>query len=63
MITRLVDGVDAVLPYFARYLPQVSTAALVPLLLALFVFPADWISGLILLLTAPLIPFFMVLVG
>ena len=63
LITRLVDGVDAVLPYFARYLPQVSTAALVPLLLALFVFPADWISGLILLLTAPLIPFFMVLVG
>ena len=63
LITRLVDGVDAVLPYFARYLPQVSTAALVPLLLALFVFPADWISGLILLLTAPLIPFFMILVG
>ena len=63
LITRLVDGVDAVLPYFVRYLPQVSTAALVPLLLALFVFPADWISGLILLLTAPLIPFFMVLVG
>ncbi len=63
LITRLVDGVDAVLPYFARYLPQVSTAALVPLLLALFVFPADWISGLILLLTAPLIPFFIVLVG
>ena len=27
LITRLVDGVDAVLPYFARYLPQVSTAA------------------------------------
>ena len=63
LITRLVDGVDAVLPYFVRYLPQVSTAALVPLLLALFVFPADWISGLILLLTAPLIPFFMILVG
>ena len=63
LITRLVDGVDAVLPYFVRYLPQVSTAALVPLLLALFVFPADWISGLILLLTAPLIPFFIVLVG
>ena len=63
LITRLVDGVDAVLPYFVRDLPQVSTAALVPLLLALFVFPADWISGLILLLTAPLIPFFIVLVG
>lgn len=63
LITRLVDGVDALLPYAARYLPQTLTAALVPLLLATAVFPADWISGLILLLTAPLIPLFMTLVG
>ncbi len=62
-ITRLVDGVDALLPYAARYLPQATAAVTVPLLLALFVFPADWISGLALLLTAPLIPVFMVLVG
>lgn len=63
VITRLVDGIDALLPYSARYLPQVATAALVPLLLATFVLPADWISGLVLLATAPLIPVFMVLVG
>lgn len=63
LITRLVDGVDALLPYFARVLPQNASAAIVPLLLALFVFPADWVSGLVLLVTAPLIPVFMVLVG
>lgn len=63
LITRLVDGIDAVLAYFARYLPQLGNAVLVPLLLAIFVFPADWVSGLILLATAPLIPLFMVLVG
>ncbi len=63
LITRLVDGVEQVLPYFARYLPGAATAALVPPILALFVFPADWVSGLVLLLTAPLIPLFMVLVG
>ena len=63
MITQLVDGIDALLPYCARYLPQAATAAIVPLLLALFVFPADWVSGLVLLLTAPLIPVFMVLAG
>ena len=63
LITRLVDGMDAVLAYFARYLPQLGNAVLVPLLLAIFVFPADWVSGLILLATAPLIPLFMVLVG
>lgn len=63
LITRLVDGIDAVLAYFARYLPQAGAAVLVPLLLAIFIFPADWISGLVLVLTAPLIPLFMVLVG
>lgn len=62
-ITRLVDGVDALLPYFARYLPQSTGAVVVPVILLAFVFPADWVSGLILLLTAPLIPVFMVLVG
>ena len=63
LITRLVDGIDAVLAYFSRYLPQLGSAVLVPPLLAIFAFPADWLSGLILLLTAPLIPLFMVLVG
>ena len=63
LITRIVDGIDSVLAYFARYLPQAVAAALIPPVLALCVFPADWVSGLILLITAPLIPLFMVLVG
>ena len=63
LMTRLVDGIDAVLGYFARYLPQLGAAVLVPSLLAVCVFPADWLSGLILLLTAPLIPLFMMLAG
>lgn len=63
LITRLVDGIDAVLGYYARYLPQLGGAVLVPLVLAAFVLRADRLSGLILLLTAPLIPLFMVLVG
>lgn len=63
VITRLVDGIDALLPYYARYLPQTLTAAIVPLLLAAFVFQTDWISGLVLMLTAPLIPLFMLLLG
>jgi ATP-binding cassette, subfamily C, bacterial CydD len=63
LITQLVDGIEAVFAYVARYLPQLGSAVLVPLVLVLFVFPADWLSGLVLLLTAPLIPLFMVLVG
>lgn len=63
LITRMVDGIDAVLAYFARYLPQAAAAALIPPVLAACVFPVDWLSGLILLLSAPLIPLFMMLVG
>ena len=63
LITRLVDGIDAVLAYFARYLPQIGSAVLVPSLLIVFMLPVDWTSGLVLVFTAPLIPLFMVLVG
>ena len=63
LITQLVDGIDAVQAYFARYLPQALAGVLIPVLLLLFVFPADWLSGLILLLTAPLIPLFMTIAG
>ena len=58
-----VAGVEALDAYFSQYLPQLATAALVPLTILLFVFPLDFISGLVLLLTAPLIPIFMVLIG
>lgn len=63
MITRVVDGIDALLPYFARYLPQAAAAVVVPLMLAAAVLSADWISGLVLVFTAPLIPILMALVG
>ncbi len=59
----LTQGVEEVESYFRRYLPQLFIAALVPLLVAIAVFPRDWLSGLILLLTAPIIPIFMVLIG
>ncbi len=58
-----VEGVEALDAYFRQYLPQLALAALVPLAVLLFVFPLDWVSGLVLLLTAPLIPLFMVLIG
>ncbi len=63
LVTSIVDGVDALEGYFARYLPQMGAAALVPLSLLVFVAPRDWFSAGVLLLTAPLIPLFMVLIG
>ena len=58
-----VEGIEALDAYFRQYLPQLALAALVPLAVLLFVFPLDWVSGLIMLLTAPLIPVFMILIG
>jgi ATP-binding cassette subfamily C protein CydD len=58
-----VEGVEALDPYFSQYLPQLVTAALVPLCILVVVFPRDPLSGVVLLLTAPLIPVFMYLIG
>ncbi|WP_053226908.1 thiol reductant ABC exporter subunit CydD [Solirubrobacter soli] len=58
-----VTGIDAVEPYFARFLPQLALSAFVPVTVL------GWLSGLalvptlILAATLPLIPLFMVLVG
>jgi ATP-binding cassette, subfamily C, bacterial CydD len=58
-----VDGIEALEPYYARYVPHMALVALLPLSILAFIFPQDWISGAVLLLTAPLIPLFMVLIG
>ncbi|WP_298214968.1 thiol reductant ABC exporter subunit CydD [Acidocella sp.] len=59
----LLDGVEALDPYFSRYLPQMALCVAVPLAILAVVLPLDWISFTVLLLAGPLIPFFMVLVG
>lgn len=59
----LLEGVEALDAYYSQYLPQLALAALVPLTFLCIVFPIDWVSGLVLLITAPLIPFFMILIG
>jgi ATP-binding cassette subfamily C protein CydCD len=63
LVNTAVDGIEALEAYFSQYLPQLVLAAVVPLLMLIFVFPIDLLSALILLITAPLIPFFMILIG
>jgi ATP-binding cassette, subfamily C, bacterial CydD len=60
LATRGLDGLDA---YFARYLPQLVLACLVPFAVLIRVALADWISGVVIAVTLPLIPLFAVLVG
>ncbi len=61
--TLLLEQIEEMQDYYARYLPQMTLAALIPLCILLTVFPLNWAAGLILLVTAPLIPLFMALVG
>lgn len=61
--SSLVEGVEAISPYFAHYLPAMRTAVLAPLAVMAVVLPTDWLCGAILVGTAPLIPLFMMLIG
>lgn len=63
LASRLVEQVDALDGYYARYQPQRVLAVLLPLLIGLAVFSRDWLAGLLLFAAAPLIPLFMALVG
>ncbi|MBB1199927.1 cysteine/glutathione ABC transporter permease/ATP-binding protein CydD [Enterobacteriaceae bacterium 89] len=61
--TLILEQIDDMHDYYARYLPQMALAASVPLLIVITIFPSNWVAALILLCTAPLIPMFMALVG
>ncbi|OLB25569.1 MAG: hypothetical protein AUH17_01270 [Actinobacteria bacterium 13_2_20CM_68_14] len=58
-----VQGVDGLEAYFGRYLPQVVLAAVVPFVVLAWVATIDVGSALLLLITLPLVPLFMWLIG
>ncbi|GAB4484650.1 MAG: thiol reductant ABC exporter subunit CydD [Anaerolineales bacterium] len=58
-----IEGVENLEAYFSQYLPQLVLAASIPLSVLILVFPLDPLSGLVFALTAPLVPFFMILIG
>lgn len=60
VITTGIDGVEA---YLGRYLPALVQAALVPAVMMVALVVADPVSGLIVIVTVPLVPLFMALVG
>ncbi|MFE1975277.1 thiol reductant ABC exporter subunit CydD [Streptomyces hygroscopicus] len=63
LTTLATRGIDALDDYFARYLPQLGLAVVVPVAVLARIVTADWISALIIVVTLPLIPLFMVLIG
>ncbi|WP_258130770.1 thiol reductant ABC exporter subunit CydD [Achromobacter anxifer] len=63
LASAVVDQVEALDGFFAKYLPAMAAAALLPVAFSVVLLPMDVIAGLVLLITAPLIPLFMALVG
>ncbi|SDG52780.1 thiol reductant ABC exporter subunit CydD [Pelagibacterium luteolum] len=59
----LVDQVEGLENFFAKYIPAMIAAAVLPVAFAVLLFPVDWVVALLFLLTAPLIPVFMALAG
>ncbi|MEE7624615.1 thiol reductant ABC exporter subunit CydD [Methylobacter sp. Wu8] len=58
-----LEQVDALENYFSRYLPQQMIVGVLPLIMIGVVMPVNWVVGLIFLVTGPLVPVFMALVG
>ncbi len=61
--TLMLEQVENLHNFYARFLPQQALSAITPIIILIAVFPLNWVAGLILALTAPLIPLFMILAG
>lgn len=61
--TLLLEQIEEMQDYYARYLPQMMLAGVIPCMVLILLFPVNWAASLILLATAPLIPLFMAMVG
>jgi ATP-binding cassette subfamily C protein CydD len=59
----VVDAVESLEGYYAGYLPQRAIATLLPFTVLAVVFPLDWISALVLVLTALFLPLGMIVIG
>lgn len=61
--TLASTGLDALDEYFTRVVPAAVQAAVVPVVLGVRILAGDWVSAVVVALTLPLVPFFMVLIG
>ncbi|MFE9483308.1 thiol reductant ABC exporter subunit CydD [Streptomyces spororaveus] len=63
LVSLATRGVDALDDYFSRYLPQLGLAVVVPVAVLARIVTEDWVSAAIIVVTLPLIPMFMILIG
>jgi len=60
LVTKGINNLDG---YFAKFLPQLFIAVVVPISVGVTIAFRDWKSGAIILFTLPLIPIFGILIG
>jgi len=63
LITSATEQVEALTGFLTKFLPQVTLSGLLPIAILAFVFPQSMTAGVILLICAPLIPIFMIIIG
>lgn len=63
LISTVTEGVEMLTPYFSQYVPQLFYSAIIPIVLFIAAALADRLSAFIMLITYPIIPIFMVLIG
>lgn len=62
-VSVLLDAVDEMDSYYSQYLPKVAQTTIVPLMVLIAAFSYDWITGLVMMITAPFIPLFYIIIG
>jgi len=63
LVATTYEGIERLDAYVGRYFPQMILSILIPLLIASTILPLDWVSAFLLLITGPIIPLLMVLIG
>src|SRR5699024_7320415 len=62
-VSVLMDTVDEIDSYFSNYIPQVVQSSIIPIMLLVYIFTQHVATGMIILITAPFIPIFMMIIG
>ena len=63
LLNLVTEGIGNLENYFSKYLPHLAVTLMIPLIILIVIFKLDFISGMLLLITVPLMPLFMILIG
>lgn len=62
-VSVMMDSIDEIEAFYSKYYPQMIQTTFVPIIILIAVFSVNWVSGLIMVITAPFIPIFMIIIG